>query len=85
MNTIGPIVPPAEAMTDRFLHHAWNTLVLGLIVALGASALALMYMGLLRLVAKRLDLGLAPLLAGFVLAAAAYVIARYRDDLVDGA
>jgi hypothetical protein len=71
-------------MTDRFLHHAWNALVLGLIVAIGAGALALIYLALLRLVAKRLDLGLAPLIAGLILSGAAYVIARYRDDLVDG-
>lgn len=85
MNSIGRFAPPAGAMTDRFLHHAWNTLVLGLIVALGAGALALVYLSLLRLVAKRLDLGLAPLAAGLALAGGAYVIARYRDDLVDRA
>lgn len=69
-------------MTDRILHAAWNGLVLGLMVVLGAASLALVYMALLRLVAKRLDQGLTPLVAGAVLAAAAYLVARYRDDLV---
>jgi hypothetical protein len=37
---------------------------------------------LLQLVAKRLDQGAGPLLAGFVLAGAAYLLARHRDDLI---
>lgn len=69
-------------MTDRILYAAWNGLVLGLMVVLGAASLALVYLALLRLVAKRLDQGLTPLVAGAVLAAAAYLVARYRDDLV---
>jgi hypothetical protein len=69
-------------MTDRLLHAAWNGLVLGLIVALGGSSLALIYMALLRLVSKRLDQGITPLMAGALLFGAAYLVMRYRDDLI---
>lgn len=69
-------------MSDRLLRLAWNGLVLSLVVLTGAAALALAYLSLLHLVSKRLDAGIGPLLAGFALAGAAYLLARHRDDLV---
>ncbi|HRK29438.1 MAG TPA: hypothetical protein PLD59_00055 [Tepidisphaeraceae bacterium] len=69
-------------MSDRLLTFAWNCVVLGLIIVLGAAALALVYMALLQLVSKRLDQGIAPLAAGLSLAAAVYLLARHRDELV---
>jgi hypothetical protein len=69
-------------MTDRILHAAWVGVVMGLLVTLGAASLALIYVALLKLVAKRLDLGVAPLVAGFALATAAWLLARHRDDLI---
>ena len=69
-------------MTDRILYTAWNWVVLGLVALMGASSLAMVYMALLRLVSKRLDLGVVPLLAGFALAAAAWLLARYREDVI---
>lgn len=69
-------------MSDRLLMFAWNSLVLGLIVVLGATALALVYVALLQLVSKRLDQGVVPLVAGISLAAAVYMLARHRDELV---
>jgi hypothetical protein len=69
-------------MTDRILYTAWNWVVLGLVAVMGASSLAMVYMALLRLVSKRLDQGAAPLAAGFVLATAAWLLARHRDDVI---
>ena len=69
-------------MSDKLLHFSWNLLVLGLIVVLGAASLALVYLALLRLVSKRLDQGVVPLVAGFALGAAVYLLARHRDELV---
>jgi hypothetical protein len=69
-------------MSDRLLNFAWNSLILGLIVVLGATSLALVYLALLQLVSKRLDQGIVPLVAGFSLGAAVYLLARHRDELV---
>jgi hypothetical protein len=69
-------------MTDRILYTAWNWVVLGLVAVMGASSLAMIYIALLKLVNKRLDLGVAPLLAGFALAGAAWLLARHREDVI---
>jgi len=69
-------------MADKLLIFAWNSVVLGLIVILGAAALALVYLALLELVSKRLDQGVIPLVAGISLGAAVFLLARHRDELV---
>jgi hypothetical protein len=69
-------------MSDRLLFAAWNGLILGLVVVLGAASLAMTYLALLKLVSKRLDQGVVPLVAGVGLAGAAYLLARHKHDLV---
>lgn len=69
-------------MTDRLINLAWNGLILGLTVIMGAAALALIYLALLQLVAKRLDQGITPLAAGIALGAAVWLLLRHRDDLI---
>jgi len=69
-------------MADKLLIFAWNSVVLGLIVILGAAALALVYLALLELVSKRLDQGVIPLVAGISLGTAVFLLARHRDELV---
>ncbi|MCS7033584.1 MAG: hypothetical protein NZ561_06265 [Phycisphaerae bacterium] len=69
-------------MSDRLLHWLWNGVVLGLIVILGAASLASIYLALLKLVGKRLDQGLTPLLCGVGLGLAVLLLTRHRADLV---
>ena len=68
-------------MTDRFLNVVWNWVVLGMIIVMGAASLALIYLALLELVAKRLDKGLTPLTTGVALGIGVYLLLRHRDDL----
>ncbi len=81
INTTG-LITGHNAMADKLLIFAWNSVVLGLIVILGAAALALVYLALLELVSKRLDQGVIPLVAGISLGAAVFLLARHRDELV---
>jgi hypothetical protein len=69
-------------MSDRLIYLLWNGLVLGLIVILGAGALASIYLALLQLVSKRLDQGIAPLVAGIALGFAVLLLTRHRADLI---
>lgn len=55
---------------------------MGLIIVLGAAALAMVYTALLQLVSKHLDKGVAPLIAGLAMGISVYLLARHRDELV---
>lgn len=69
-------------MIDRMLDWMWNSVVLGLIVVLGAGSLAMTYLALLELVSKRLQAGITPLCAGAVMGGAVMLLLKLRNDLI---
>ena len=70
-------------MLDRVLSLTMNVTIVGLIALTGAGSLLAAYWGLFELLHLRAASGGAALGCGGAVAVVSYLMARYRNDLVD--
>jgi hypothetical protein len=76
-----PLRRPATG--HRFVLGSTRLTIAGLITALGCGGILLTQRGIFALFGGSFDKAWAPVAIGVTLMCAAFVIARYRNDLVD--
>jgi hypothetical protein len=79
---IGPVADDVFDMTDRFVINTWWILILTLVAATAIGSIMTGYFGLFALVAAHWTGGLSLTIASAILGGAAYLLCRYREDLV---
>jgi hypothetical protein len=67
----------------RFVLGSTRLTIAGLITALACGGILLTQRGLFALISGNFETSWGPALAGLTLVCAAFVLARYRNDLVD--
>jgi hypothetical protein len=70
-------------MTDLFVNAAWRAVVLGLMLVLGMACILMGYGGVLNLIGGNVPQSGVALLVSIGMGCAAFLLAKYRCDLVD--
>ena len=70
-------------MCERVINSAWRFVLIAVIFILGSAGMFQIYQGFLDVLGGEWRIGIAPAVAGVVMAAAVYWLARHRGDLVD--